>query len=354
MSQQTASFSATGFFPILRRVAALRARFSRLKVNASDEVSPSPTVYFLTPDYSPPAGGIRVIYRHVDILNQAGIRAFVLHQRTGFRCSWFDNSTQVTYRKNTKILRGDTLVIPEICVDIIDRLPPTISYAIFNQGVHLSWDRPSPNAANYYTSRNGLRGVITVSSHSQEMLHFAFGCDPFRIHVGIDPEFFYFADGRRKNRITYMPRRMPKDAQLVLDILRGRGVLADWDVVELDRMSQAEVAAQLRQSKIFLAFAYQEGFGLPAAEAMACGNYVVGYHGFGGQEFFRPEFSTPVSTGDAMRFAQAVEAAILNEKSHPGWCQERGREASAFVLSEYSLVREQQEVRDLYEKLLRE
>ena len=45
--------------------------------------SPRPTVYFVTPDFSEPSGGIRVMYRHTDILNSAGNKAFVLHQRRG-------------------------------------------------------------------------------------------------------------------------------------------------------------------------------------------------------------------------------------------------------------------------------
>jgi len=353
MFEQSALNPATDFFQILRRAASWRHRSERLQVRLGAETSPNPTVYFLTPDYPKPAGGIKVIYRHVDILNHAGIRAFVLHQKTGFRCTWFENSTQIAYRRNTKILCGDILVIPEICVDILDRLPAPIKYVIFNQGIHLTWTPTGSNPVKYYDAGNGLRGVVTVSLHSQNMLRFAFGRDSFRVHVGIDSSIFHPIEGPRQNRLAYMPRRMPKDARLVLEILRSRGMLDGWEVVELDRMSQTEVAAQLRQSKIFLAFTYQEGFGLPAAEAMACGNYVVGYHGFGGQEFFLSDFSAPVATGDVMGFAQAVETAILNERSQPGWCRKRGSEASDFVLSEYSLAREYEEVRDFYEGLMR-
>src|SRR3954470_19470815 len=32
---------------------------------------PAPRVFYLCPDHDAPAGGIRVIYRHVDILNEA-------------------------------------------------------------------------------------------------------------------------------------------------------------------------------------------------------------------------------------------------------------------------------------------
>ena len=101
----------------------------------------------------------------------------------------------------------------------------------------------------------------------------------------------------------------------VLQLARGRGLLEGWEVIELNGMTQAEVAAQLRTTKIFLAFTYQEGFGLPPAEAMACGNYVIGYHGFGGRELFHDEFSAPVETGDIVGYAKALLSMRL--KSAP-------------------------------------
>src|SRR3954454_8941688 len=73
-----------------------RHRRSRLRVPASAAAGENPTVYFVTPDYNLPSGGNRVIYRHVDILNSAGISACVVHQRRGFRCTWFNHDTRVT------------------------------------------------------------------------------------------------------------------------------------------------------------------------------------------------------------------------------------------------------------------
>jgi len=37
------------------------------------------TGYYVSPDVNSPAGGIRVIYRHVVLLNAAGVDAAVLH-----------------------------------------------------------------------------------------------------------------------------------------------------------------------------------------------------------------------------------------------------------------------------------
>jgi hypothetical protein len=43
-------------------------------------------IYYGCPDKDYPVGGIRVIYRHVDLLNRNGFDAFVLHHYYPFRC----------------------------------------------------------------------------------------------------------------------------------------------------------------------------------------------------------------------------------------------------------------------------
>lgn len=327
---------------------------SRQIVPVADQPVQTPTVYFLTPDHSTPSGGILVIYRHVDILNAAGIRAFVLHQRRGFRCAWFKNQTQVTDAATARIGRGDLLVVPEPDVDIVCKLPAGTRHVIFNQNGHLTWRWAAEQVGHHYATSADLAGIITVSDHSADLLRYTFGGRPVRrIHLGIDPALFHpGGDSPRPQRIGYMPRRGQADAERVLHILRARGVLDGWEVVPLDGLTHLEVAECLRTTRIFLAFTHQEGFGLPAAEAMACGNYVVGCHGFGGREFFLPAFSTPVETGDLLGFARAVEDAIVHDRAEPGWCLARGREASAFILGKYSPDRERNEVVGTYARLL--
>jgi glycosyltransferase involved in cell wall biosynthesis len=150
-----------------------------------------------------------------------------------------------------------------------------------------------------------------------------------------------------------MPRRGGGDARSVLAILESRGLLRGWTVKALDNLSENDVGEQLRNTCIFLSLSRHEGFGLPPAEAMACGAFVIGYHGFSGREFLLPEFSSPVEPGDLLTFAQMVEAALRQENANPGWCQDKGRQASAFIHQAYSPEREREDVRDLYARFLR-
>ena len=55
-------------------------------------------IYFFCIDDGKPAGGIRKIYRQVDVLNKHGFSAFVLHPKRGMRCDWFKNQTKIRYK----------------------------------------------------------------------------------------------------------------------------------------------------------------------------------------------------------------------------------------------------------------
>ncbi len=54
-------------------------------------------IYLLAPDLPHPSGGLRVLYRHADILNSAGHSAFIVHHAAGFRPSFFEHSTPILY-----------------------------------------------------------------------------------------------------------------------------------------------------------------------------------------------------------------------------------------------------------------
>jgi hypothetical protein len=56
-----------------------------------------PTIYVFAPDLSHPLGGMRMLYRHVDILNANGFEAYIVHASKNFRIGWFEHSTPVLH-----------------------------------------------------------------------------------------------------------------------------------------------------------------------------------------------------------------------------------------------------------------
>ena len=86
--------------------------------------------------------------------------------------------------------------------------------------------------------------------------------------------------------LAYMPRKNSKDVSIVISLLKKAPWFQGWELCEIDRMSQFEVKETLQKCLGFLAFGHPEGFGLPLAEAAACGCALIGYSGLGGREIF--------------------------------------------------------------------
>jgi glycosyltransferase involved in cell wall biosynthesis len=339
-------------------------------------------IYFGCPDKDYPVGGIRAIYRHVDILNRNGFDAFVLHRLAPFRCTWFENETQVAHRlkypslsqsMSARLARragrsigrlsldplpvldlgpDDILVVPEVMVGLVE-FAPASPKVVFNQNAYLTLEPYSlevePRGVVY--RRADVLGAIVVSEDSRRYLETLFPELPlWRVHYGIDPEMFAFTRAKRR-RIAYMPRKNRRDLHQVLLRLHIAGQLEGWELVEIAERSEVETAAILRDCAVFLSSAGPEGFGLPAAEAMSAGCVVVGYHGYGGSEFFTPELAFPVPAGNIVQFADTVADVLATFERAPVELSRRVEAASKFIQVNYALEREERDVVDVWTEL---
>jgi hypothetical protein len=346
-------------------------------------------ILYLCPDNPRPAGGVRNIYQHVEILRRHGYDAAVMHERAGFRADWFPNSVPIVswtnrqYRPRSKgrtelfrrggratpeepylFLRAprefelggdDLLVVPEIMAHRFhDIVPPGRPFVLLNQHGYVIFRRPgvTPSAAKAaYTSRDAL-GVLVTSRDSRDVLAHAFpGIEPHLVRYSIDPTVFRYSEAKRR-QIAFMPRRGGDDARHVLGVLEVRGVLERVHVVAIDARDEADTAAILADSLIFLAVSYQEGFGLPPAEAMAAGCLVVGYHAYGGKEFFLPELTYPITTGDVTAIGRTVEDLLTQEADDPAPLRARARAAATYIADEYAPERQEEDLLAAWRALL--
>lgn len=294
-----------------------------------------PTVYYLAPSDDSPNGGVRVIYRHVDILNEMGIPAAVIHGRPGFRCSWFENSTRIVAPEVITIGDRDIVVVPECYGPGLALLPPSCRKVIFNQGAHHTFDRIAYEGTANGAPLTGIPGVLailTVSEDSAELLRYAFP----RLEVSvarnvIDSKIFGPRKGAGRRRIAYMPTRRYEELHEIRHVLRSSS-LDDWTLTALSGLAEQEIANMLRTCEMFISLSDRDGFGLPAAEAMASGCFVVGYPGGGGREFFDAAFCSPV--GSTTELIREVRTAI----AMPDWERDAyGAKAADFVLGRYTL-----------------
>lgn len=271
-------------------------------------------------------------YRHVDLLNAMGQPAAILHERPGFRATWFPNTTRVLDTRTLTFRADDLLVVPEVYGPSMESIDPDVRVLVFNQGAYITFDMLDPDRTgdgSPYRGINRLEGIMTVSQDSANLLALAF--PDVRIGIArpvVDRSVFHPGSGPRRQAFAHVITRRHHERNQVLHMLRARGV--GWESVPLTGMSEAQVAETLRSTPVFLSLSDRDGFGLPAAEAMASGCYVVGYTGGGGEEFFDPDHCAPVtSTIDLVR---ALERAMT---SSPDELYAAGQRASTAILGRY-------------------
>jgi len=281
---------------------------------------------FLCHSIKKPIGGIKVIYRHAELLNDLlvplGHSASVLHPNTiFFKINWFRNNVPVRHKffklswsekPSFSCIEGcfdpqkHIVVIPELWVrkygDQLIQL--NIPYAIYVQnGYYISKGNPEALSVAY----GRAKCIMTISDDASRCVSMAFPAaknNIIRMHCSINQALFNsFPD--KDNLITYMPRKLSDHSAKVLFFLREH-LPKHWKIKAIDGLSEHSVAELLKKSKIFMSFSHFEGFGLPPLEAALCGNQVIGYTGQGGKEYWVPEIFEAVELGDVVGFSQAV------------------------------------------------
>jgi len=337
-------------------------------------------VYVVCPDRERPIGGVKQLYRIVDILNLNGYEAYIAHSKKNFRVTWFENQTPIRYfpnlfaqlsfhkRKKRKIkiplsLRqafinkrmpeADSIIIfPEIYGPNINKLVPDSKIVIFNQNCYYSFNnfKALTHEESAYSHPNTL-GCIVVSKDSLQYLEYTFPrLNIARIRLGLSKCFQY--SEFKKKQIAFMPRKLSEDSSQLFHILSNRMNLAGWQFVAIDKMDEFEVARVLKDSAIFLSFNYREGFGLPPVEAMACGCYVIGYTGNGGEEYFNDDFSSAIADGNIVAFAKEIERIMDIYNNTPDKIIMKGRLASEYVLNTYNTDHETEDITTAWNQIL--
>jgi glycosyltransferase involved in cell wall biosynthesis len=360
-----------------------------------------PRIYYLCPDHSKASGGIKQIYRHVDILNKHGFNAYVLHATKNFKCTWFENCTPVVYnpkifkpilatektnvisllkkrfiwfkegflrtcifagKKGTSVStyaqlnKNDYLVVPENCGPHISKVAKGVKKIFFNQNAHYTFrgykTEMDEHATPYVNSE--VIATMVVSSHNLAYLKSIFPQHKVtRVYNSINPNIFCFASNKKK-QIAYMPRKLSEEANQIINSLKFKGCIEGFKIIDIQNKSERETAEILKDSLIFLSFSYREGCPLPPMEAMACGCIVVGYDGWGAKEYLKNDFCYPISNGDEITFIDTMANVLGEHAKDPEVILKRGQKASEYILCEYSTKKETESVLKFWEHIFRE
>jgi hypothetical protein len=305
-------------------------------------------VIFLCPSDDRPTGGVKVIYRHCELLNTLGLDCVVMHPfDLDFRCSWFSHEARFATGPQLDP-RRDFVIVPDLWALPFGAQCRSVGvrYGIFVQNGYLTHPiLPSHTRADMEEVYQDAALILSISADSTRMVRCNYpGIKPeqivdIRYSIGENfrpPPSRYC--GAPPKRITFMPRKLADHAVRVVFALSGQ-LPPGWCMVAIQNASETDVAKSLFDSSLFLSFSEFEGLPLPPLEAAIAGNLVVGYTGQGAREYWQAPHFHEIQQGDIIGFVEAV--AIAAQAFERGMINRAALEASSDALAaRFSLAAE--------------
>ena len=255
------------------------------------------------PDTSKPIGGVKQVHRLAETLLDLGYDSYIVQDSADFHPGWFSSEVKAVSLNKGKIYKNldpscNTIILPETFLPHIPYYYPTIPKIIFNQNFSYTFGPPSmkggfdlltPSDVISLYRHPSIFSVWTVSSHDARAVSDSL---PLRPHVSvsrifnhIDTNIFNFGHSK-KRQFAYMPRKNKRDSEIICSLLNSQDWFKGWKLLPISDLSQSEVSSVFKDSVGFISTGHPEGFGLPLAEAAACGCNLFGYDGIAGSEIF--------------------------------------------------------------------
>ena len=290
----------------------------------------------LHPDIRKPIGGAKQMHRLAEALMRCGRQATLIQESADFHPNWFESNVKTIaladWRNRSDLdPRTDVVVLPETFLPALPGYGLGLPKLLFNQNGSYSFGFRDgdgfPDTAqavlNLY-DHSDLAHVLCVSKHDQQLLAQGFKLGLHRVSRlinAIETDTFRPGGSNKKRILSFMPRKNSRDASIVAALLRSQPWFAGWTLEAIQGLHQTEVAQRLQRSLGLLSFGHPEGFGLPLAEAAACGCALIGYSGLGGRELMAMARSRQVGWevefGDWQGFLHATEALIRAVDEQP-------------------------------------
>lgn len=307
---------------------------------ASPERISNRRIYYVTCNHARPSGGVKVIFQHAEALVAAGFAAEVLGT-SAEPPSWLP--IRVPYRdarRGFDLQPEDALVFPEGAgANLAELWPCPARKLAFVQHPHGLFVR---GAVTPWLDR--LDGAIACSSLIARLIRDVAPDVPVSvIENGVDPQVFY--PRPKALRIVAMGNRRKSDLPILrrmFNAVAPQFAAVPWDI--LDGRSEAEVADILGHAAVFLSLQHQEGWGLPALEAMASGAVVAGFKGGAGAQYATDANGLWCrDESDLLEAARCLEKAVaLVAQGDPA--ADGYRRAGLDTAAQYSLSRMKQRV----------
>lgn len=248
-------------------------------------------LYLLPREMTKPSGGVKVINRHVEVLEKNGFPAFLLPPPGAELPGWLEKKSRVWHGDRSVVGWSDVVVYGEYSRPVYEWLsnsekrPLSVYFCQNHTGFNLVRKPYQVTTLSPPISQKNTDQIMVVSEISRkEILAKKIDVPISVISPDIQSDLFF--PRKKKRLISYIPRKRPKDAEEIIAKFKLRFPHhTEFQFSEIENLGVREVAEVLGVSEIFLSLNYREGLGLPPLEAMASGCVVVGFHGGGGKEY---------------------------------------------------------------------
>lgn len=258
-----------------------------------------------------PIGGAKIIYQHCDILNRNGFKAVPLHLGD-FTIDWFPHETKAMYRKQAMqcMTTDDVLICPEVIPAVAAEFPATNRVAFIQNWALADFGTGPDRSYEDF----GFSSLLTCSGYLQEYMKNKSALPGQVVINGIDLNTFFPPEKQKTdNKVVILNRRNIADAREAIDQLDDKLRQNTEFVILENQYSQKEIANFFRDSDIFMAIGYPEGFALPPLEAMACGCAVIGFTGGGGLEhMIDGETALVAEDGNVQQLSQCLQRVLTD------------------------------------------
>lgn len=241
----------------------------------------TPRIVYLSWPAGEISGGIKMVYRHVEVLRAAGFNA-VVATPDGVVPHWFETSVPTTALN--KFSSQDVLVFPENHPGMLETcLEWKCLKVVFCQNQFMV--HRGLNGRRCYRDF-GVSEIITVGMTVADYCQRRFPELPTSvIPVFIDEDLFKLTTHKRL-QIAYTPRKRPMEAEFIKDLFRAEHPQwSDVPWIPIVNRPEAEVARILMDSSVYLALCRFEACPLTILEAFSCGCVVAGFTGFGARDY---------------------------------------------------------------------
>ena len=236
-----------------------------------------------------------------------------------FKYKWFNHKIKSrSYFNFDK--KKDFIILPEIFAHLADDLliKKGIDYAIFVQNGYVIQSTNNENKLSKAYKK--AKFILSYSNDITNCINLKFPSLKTKIikisyALNLNNKIRF----KKKNLITFMSRKLPQHSKLVTNYLKSH-LPINWKLKNIHQLSEKETYSILKKSKIFLAFSSFEGLALPPIEAALAGNYVIGYSGEGGKEYWNSSIFTEVNSGNINHFVKSINEKIIflkNNKKFP-------------------------------------